>query len=107
MIQLRPHYIRFKSSVGGGRSSDGEPIPVTEVWTDFIPCRYETSTKTNFFYNADGTRKYFPYVVWMDRGCADYTGRFVRIYDGNRKLVKEGQVHHCPFRQLHTLLYVE
>lgn len=107
MIRLRPHYIKFKTSAGGGRSSDGEPIPVTESWTDFIPCRYETSSKTNIYYNADGSKKVFEYVVWLDGAETDYTGRFVKIYDKDKNEVKEGQVQHCPYRQLRTLLYVE
>lgn len=107
MLSLRPHFISFKTSTGGGTNSQGEPIPAVEAWTEMVPCRYETNTKTNIFRNGDGTFKVFEYVVWLDGSQEDYTGRFVRIYDCNRALVKEGQVKHCPFRQLNSLLYVE
>lgn len=107
MLSFRPHFISFKTSSVGGVNSDGEPVAATEVWGELIPCRYETNTKTNIFHNADGTIKVFPYVVWLDGSQVDYTGKFVKIYDAGKVLVKEGQVQHCPFRQLNSLLYVE
>ena len=107
MLTVRPHFISFKTPSGGGIDSQGFPIPVTEAWTELVPCRYETNTKTNIYQNEDGTTKVFEYAVWLDGPQEDYTGRSVRIYNGSRQVVKEGQVQHCPFRQLRTLLYVE
>lgn len=107
MLSFRPHFISFKTSSAGGVNSLGEPVAATESWSDLVPCRYETNTKTNIYPNEDGTTKVFEYVVWLDGPQEDYTGKFVRIYNGSRQLVKEGQVQHCPFRQLRTLLYVD
>lgn len=107
MLSFRPHFISFKTSSAGGVNALGEPVAAAEAWSELVPCRYETNTKTNIYPNEDGTTKVFEFVVWLDGGWTDYTGRFVRIYDRDRVLVKEGQVQHCPFRQLNSLLYVE
>lgn len=108
ILSKRPHRLSVKTVVGGGYDPDtGMPVPATSVWSDPVPCRFQTEGRDNLKTFPDGTYKIYPYVVYLDNHeNVDYEGKTVRLYDQSGNLEFEGIVQKQPVRQVNTILYL-
>ena len=107
MIDLRPHSISFQKIGGPHFDENGDPVAVSECWSNPMECRYELEGRSNIQNLKDGMIKQYDYVVYMDYTNESYDGRTARLYDEKDFLVCEGIVHHTTPSQLSTVIYIQ
>lgn len=107
MLNFRPHKLQVKLSTGGGFDEKRNPIPVTEAWSDKIPCRFETDTRETVKWTDAGPVRIYNYVVWMDpQDGMDFSNKFVRLIDQNDNVIAELPVQKPVPGQLRTKLFL-
>lgn len=110
MIDRYPHTVSVKEQPASPSfDQNGDPVAVTAVWSEPIPCRYETDGRSNIQVQKDGALKTYAYVVYLRLADArmDFAGKVVRLCDASGNLVCDGLVHHTNALQLSTVLYIE
>lgn len=107
MLDFRPHKLQIKTTTGGGRDENGDPIPVIGNWGDPIPCHFDTDSREVIYKYPDGSQVVFDYVVWLDPIPDDLVGVFVQLIDQYGDIaVSDKQVQKCVNGQLRTKLYL-
>ena len=107
MIDFRPHFIAFRESDEPVFDENGDPVFIDGVWSDPIPCRYESDGKSNIQVLKDGSIKAYAYVAYMEPTGETFDGRMARLSDSNGNVVCEALIHHSIPYQLSTVLYIE
>ena len=106
MFELQPHRLQIKQTTGGGFDEKRNPIPVKEIWSDEIPCRYETDTRETLRWTDAGPVRIYSFVVWLDPSDIDFKNKFVRLKDQGGNIVAELPVQKPVLGQLRTKLFL-
>lgn len=69
---------------GGGKDSDGYPIPTSQNWVFHSKCRDEPNGKAQYIMVADGSRYQYAAIILCPEGTSE-------LKDGTRIRVKKGQ----------------
>lgn len=107
MLNLRPHKLLIERTSDGGYDANRNPVGAESLWSDPIPCHYDTDSKDRIYMNVDGSYTVFDYAVWLDPIMEDFTVKYVRLIDqfGNIKEERR-KVEKCVNGQLRTKLYL-
>lgn len=96
MIIPNNGFIEVLQTTGGG-FNNGDPIPVTEEWSDKIGCHFQKNEDNQGDYK-DGEFTNYAFTVWFD--AKDFDVKKVRITNKRNRVLGEFEVQSIDFLDL-------
>ena len=99
---IKTGYISFITESGGGYDNDGNPIPLTDVNSDYIECNLKTITR-KYEFVVDGQYVQAKYSMIVDLDKINTLDPTIDLAKVNEVQLKDNNSNYIGTYQVHNL----